>query len=77
MYNTMSQAKRDFTIGYLTQWRIERVIIGSGWRLFLGSGDGAGWLVDARSKKPRVFKTLDAVVSALTEIGFQVNQLRP
>ncbi len=77
MYNTMSQAKRDFSIGYLTEWRIERAIIGSGWRLFLGSGNGAGWLVDARSKEPRLFKTLDAVVSALTEIGFEVNQLRP
>ena len=76
MHNTMSQSKRDFSLGYLTEWRIERSIIGSGWRVFLGSGNAAGWLVDARTKEPRLFKTLDAVVSALNEIGFEINQLR-
>lgn len=49
--------------------------MGGGWLLHLGEGNAAGWLVDARSKEPRVFKTLDSAVSALETIGFQVNIL--
>lgn len=73
--NTMAQAKRDFQIGYLTKYHIERVPMASGWMLYLGEGNAAGWLVDARTKEPRIFKTLDSAVSALESIGFEVNRL--
>ena len=33
---------------------------------------GAGFLVDAHDKRPRVFKTLDAAVRELQRIGFAV-----
>lgn len=74
--NTMAQAKRDFQIGYLTTYRIDRSPLNEGWLLHLGEGNAAGWLVDARSKEKRVFKTLDSVVSAIESIGFEVNSLR-
>ena len=73
--NTMAQAKRDFQIGYLSRYHLKRAPMGGGWLLHLGEGNAAGWLVDARSKEPRVFKTLDSAVSALETIGFQVNIL--
>lgn len=77
MANTAAQAKRDFSIGYLTTYRIERAVWTEGWMLYLGERNAAGYLVDARTKETRVFKTLDAVVSMLESIGFEVNTLRP
>ena len=73
--NTMAQAKRDFQIGYLTKYHMERAPMAAGWMLYLGEGNAAGWLVDARTKEPRTFKTLDSAVSALESIGFKVNCL--
>lgn len=73
--HTMAQAKRDFQIGYLTKWRIERAPMVDGWMIQLGEGNGRGWLADARSKEPRVFKSIDGAVSALEQIGFEMNLL--
>lgn len=73
MANTLAQAKRDFSIGYLKRYRIERRPMSNDeWCIYLGEGNGAGWLVDARTKEPRAFKTLDAAVRTLEDIGFQV-----
>jgi len=73
---TLDLAKRDFQLGYLTRWRIERAPLEEkGWRLVLGQGMSEGALCDARSKKPRVFKSLDSVVSAIEDIGFKVDVL--
>lgn len=72
MNKTMAVAKHDFEIGYLDRYAIERSPMGDGWMLDLGSGNSRGWLVDARSKEPRVFKSLDGAVSALEQIGFKV-----
>lgn len=69
---TRAQAKRDFRIGWLTKWRIERLMGDSGWAVWLGEGAGAGWLVDAREKEPCVYRSLDAAVRALEDVGFQV-----
>lgn len=75
--NTMAQSKRDFDIGYLTEFEVKRwPLAGLGWFVWLGQGNAAGWLVDARTKEPRQFKTLDAAVAALESIGFKVEQLR-
>jgi hypothetical protein len=79
--STMAQAKRDFGIGYLRSFTILRDVndlslASPGWNLDLEDMNGRrGFLVDARTKTVRVFKTLDAAVSALEEIGFQVNGL--
>lgn len=72
--NTLDQAKRDFKIGYLNTWRIQRAPLG-GFMLDLGEGLARGWLVDARTKEPRVFKSLDSAVSTLETIGFEINIL--
>lgn len=46
------------------------------WAVYLGQGNSQGWLIDARTKGPRQFKTLDAAVSALKQIGFEINELQ-
>jgi hypothetical protein len=71
---TLAQAKRDFSIGYAVRFVIEQAPMSDGWRVLLARDEGApyGDLVDARTKKMRVFKTLDAAVAALREIGFSV-----
>lgn len=75
IHYTMAMAKRDFGIGYLTRWRIERVPMQDAWIVRLGEGNGEGVLCDARTKKPRVFTTLDGAVNAVMAVGFEVNAL--
>lgn len=72
MKTTLSQAKSFFDAGFLSTFLIVRHP--DGWLIDLGR---SGQLVDARSKTPRIFKTLDAVVSALEQIGFTVDALAP
>lgn len=72
---TMAQAKRDFVIGYLTYFTIDRVAVSSDWIVSFRAGLNVGPLVDARSGTARVFKTLDAAVAALEKIGFKVESL--
>lgn len=77
MFYTMADAKRDFKMGYLAQYVIERNVLSAGWRVKLGPERNQVLhpLVDARTKQWRLFKSLDAAVSALEEIGFEVNVL--
>lgn len=72
---TLSQARRDFEIGYLTKWRIEKAAMSDGWMVLLGEGMSAGYLSDARNKQARVFKSLDGVINAIESVGFEVNAL--
>jgi hypothetical protein len=80
MRYTMAEAKRDFTNGHLVYWEIQRGILEPGWLVLFGEErrsdrSTAYYLVDARSKEPRRFKTLDAAVAAIEDIGFEVNIL--
>lgn len=73
---TVAHAKRNFEFGVLKGFSID-VTIG-GWLVVL---DQAGYsirlpLLDARNHQPRVFKTLDAAVSAAASVGFNVDSLR-
>lgn len=77
MYYTMADAKRDFGRGYLKSFGIERYTLQMGWAVYLMDGEAVGYLVDARTKKDRLFKTLDAAVSAVESIGFKVDRLIP
>lgn len=72
---TLALAKRDFGVGYLTDFHIERAPMVSGWVVQLRGGTNRGPLVDARSKTARVFKTLDSAVAAIESIGFKVEGL--
>jgi hypothetical protein len=74
---TTPQAKREFELGYLTTWHIEKAPMAPTWQVWLGSGMSAGWLVSQRDKaNPRQFKTLESAVSAIEEVGFKVGYLR-
>lgn len=68
----LGQAKRDFECGYLNKFRIERAVLGEGWQLWLGEGNAACWLTDARTKQPRIIKSLDSALNVLEQIGFKV-----
>ena len=74
---TMALAKRDFERGLLVGARIVSIIDGR-WGVELISSlgvDGSGWLIDAKDHKTRQMRTLDAAVSALQQVGFDVKQL--
>lgn len=72
---TMLQAKRDFAIGYMDTFSIARAPMSAGWVVTLKAGTRRGPLVTARGDRAREFKTLDAAVSALEQIGFKVEGL--
>lgn len=72
--STTPQAKRDFENGHLSRYAIQRTPMESTWQVWLGNH--AGWLVSQRDKTtPRKFKTLDAAVAAVEEIGFRIKSL--
>ena len=77
MKYTIQQAKRDFELGYIRSFRVERAPMEyQTWRVYLfDMGDNQGVLVDFRTKNERHFKTIDAAVSALESIGFEINLL--
>lgn len=75
---TMAQAKRDFDHGHLVGANILRPGMHAGvWciQLVTVRVDGTGWLVDARTKQAREFKTLDAAFSALLQVGMSPESL--
>ena len=71
MNTTLAQAKAFFEAGFLSGYLIVKSTDG-GWFVDLGK---SGCIVDARTKTRRIFKSLDAAVSALEQIGFQVDAL--
>lgn len=79
MNYTLEYAKRDYEAGYLDTVFIDRFLLPDsvGFVVMLGKGDKQGPLVDAREKKPRVFKSLDGAFSAVCAIGFRVDRLLP
>lgn len=79
---TMAQAKRDFSIGHMDTFHIQRNVVdpfdhdlGEGWQVWLKAGTASGPLLAARGSKAREFKTLDAAIAALEQIGFKVETL--
>ena len=77
MKYTIQQAKRDFELGYLKNYQVERCPMRlNQWRVYVFDlGDNQGVLVDFRTKNERHFKSIDAAVSALESIGFEINIL--
>lgn len=76
---TMAEAKKDFERGYLTGFvlssapSLEGV---DGWWMFLNTDRNTQpVLVDAKSKQARVFRTVDAAISAARQIGFRADTL--
>lgn len=75
---TMQDAKRDFERRLLRSACLVALPMASGWSVSIRSTlgmDGCGWLLDARKREPRQFKTADAAIRAVQEIGFEVVKL--
>jgi hypothetical protein len=79
---TMAQAKRDQQRGFLCGWEIvecgDVMGVKGAWFIKIESKlgmDGIGFLIDAHSHEPRQFKTIDAAISALRQIGFQAKRI--
>lgn len=78
MFYTMADAKRDFSMGHLAHFSLERAQLETGWCVLLSDDNAAKRrypLVDARTKTARVFRTLDAAINAIEDIGFKVDYL--
>jgi len=76
---TMAQAKRDSARGLLVGAEIRWMGLGVGYGLWLDSILGAresGFLVDAKRREPRRFRTADACIKAAREIGFEAEMLK-
>ena len=74
---TMAEAKRDFKAAYLRGFYVLPDIVPGCWNLDIEDINGRrGFLVDARGRKPRSFKTADAAIAAACEIGFECKGLR-
>lgn len=71
---TMAQAKRDFKRGFVRGASLVAPLPSEGgwWVLINDNGMFGGPLVDARSGEIRFFKTTDAAISALHQIGFSL-----
>lgn len=77
MNYTLDQAKRDRQLGYLVKYELHRQPLDrAGWSVLFSDGTNSGFLADARTKTTRVFKTLDAAVNAVEQVGFSVDLLR-
>lgn len=69
---TMAQAKRDFERGYITgAVLVAPLPLDGGWWVMIEAVGGGGPLVDAKTKQVRYFKTSDAAISAVHQIGFK------
>ena len=71
-----SFCKQARKLGHLAQWAIERAL--GGWCIVLidSAPESAGILALARSTEVRVFRTLEAVIATLQELGFTVERLQ-
>ncbi len=71
-----SFCKQARKLGHLAQWAIERAP--GGWCIVLSDSapESAGILALARSTEVRVFRTLEAVIATLQELGFTVERLQ-
>lgn len=74
---TMEEAKKMFAEGYVDSFRLEKAVLPSeDWHVYLYAGKNkGGYLVDARKKQLRRFKTLEAAVNAVERVGFKVEFL--
>jgi hypothetical protein len=71
----IKELKRDFELGHLKQYKIMKSVLSAKiWTIqFIDNDNNNFYLVDARTKQTREFKTLDGAISAVEEVGFEVN----
>lgn len=71
MITTIATAKNLYQAALLNEYKLIRPAPGQ-WLVEVGR---FGLICDTRTKTPRIFKTLDAAVSALEQIGFTIDCL--
>lgn len=74
---SISEAKKAFEIGVLTAFEIHRVPLNANyWSVTICTKNKKLFIRSQRSEQPREFKTLEAAVRVLENIGFKVNTLK-
>lgn len=74
-FTSLSEAQKFHAFGILKQWTIEKTPMADTWRVYLGRE--CGYLIAQRDKtSPRQFKTVDAALSAVQDIGFLTDVIR-
>ena len=74
---TLQEATSDYERGLLSQVRIIAIAPDT-WAIRLiatNTKDGEGWLLHSRTRERREMKSLKAAAEAVTNIGFNINQL--
>jgi hypothetical protein len=73
-FTLLSEAQKFHAFGLIPNWRIEKTPMAETYQIHLGD---FGYLISQRDKTmPRQFKTLDAAISAVQDIGFFINAIR-
>lgn len=73
-FTSLSEAQKFYEFGLIANWRIERTPMAETYQIHLGD---FGYLVSQREKTtPRQFKSLDAAMATVKEIGFFINAIR-
>lgn len=70
---TVQEAVQARGFGYLSGASVQRVE--GGWSLQVSGGSLRAWVCERREKRVRVFKSLDAAITALEGLGFSVDGL--
>lgn len=62
--------------GVIDKWKIEKEAISGDWLVSFQVGLSWSYLQDVRRKQVKRFKSLDAAISALQFVGFEVKELK-
>jgi len=69
---SVAEAKRDFKRGFLKSFTLTRSAMEPGWWVLLNDiNGGQPMLTDAKTKNPRLFKSLDSAINTARDIGFK------
>jgi hypothetical protein len=72
----MAEAKRLFSMDFLTGFRFTTAFGDEEWVVSFCDAKGSwGELLPTKGSQPRIFKTLDAAVRTVRDVGFKVSAL--
>jgi len=71
---TLESAKVNFRLGYYRSYCFHRAVLVKGWQVGLSDGSNEIFLSASKTKfTPRVFVSLDSAISAVEQVGFEIN----
>lgn len=73
---TQAQVSLLFHQGVVSKWKIEQEAVSNDWLVSFQVGLSWSYLLDVRRKQIKRFKSLDAAISSLRFIGFDVKELK-